>query len=91
MGWTFRGWNPAGNEIFRVVQTGPGGHPACHTGVSGSFSGVKRPERGAYHHPPSRAEFLYLHGPSVPAQAFHEVTFQSIFFPFNNQCTTFRS
>ena len=36
------GWG--GGEIF---QTGPGAHPASCTMVTGSFSGVKRPGRGA--------------------------------------------
>ena len=91
MGWTFRGWNPAGNEIFLVVQTGPGGYLAYYTRGSRSFSGVKRPERGAYDPPPYRAQLLYLHSPPVLAQAFREVTFHSICFRCNNQGTAFGS
>jgi hypothetical protein len=33
------------------VQTGRWSHPACCTMVTGSFLGVKRPERGVDHHP----------------------------------------
>ena len=51
-GWTIRGSNlgGGGGEIF---QTGPGAHPASCTMVTGSFSGVKRPGRGADPAPPS--------------------------------------
>jgi hypothetical protein len=35
--------------------TGPGAHPASCTMGTGSFSGVKRPGRGADHPPPSSA------------------------------------
>jgi hypothetical protein len=38
------------------VQTGPGAHPASCTMGTGSFSGVKRPGRGADHPPPPSAE-----------------------------------
>jgi hypothetical protein len=37
-GWTVRGSNPGGHEIF---QTGPGAHPAPCTMGTGSFPGVK--------------------------------------------------
>ena len=33
------------------VQTGPGSYPASYTMGTGSFPGVKRPERGVYHSP----------------------------------------
>ena len=39
-GWTVRGSNPGGEEIFRHVQTGPGAHPASCTMNTGSFPGV---------------------------------------------------
>jgi len=56
------------------IQTGPGAHPASYTMGSGSFPGVKRPERGVNHPPPPRAKvkervelYLYsLSGPSWP-------------------------
>jgi hypothetical protein len=38
------------------VQTGPGAHPPSCTIGTWSFLGVKRPERGADHPPPSSAE-----------------------------------
>jgi hypothetical protein len=38
------------------VQTGAGGHPASCTMGTGSFPGVKRPESGADHPPPSSDE-----------------------------------
>jgi hypothetical protein len=40
MGWTVRGSNPGGGEIF-PVQTGPAAHPASCTAGIGSFPGVK--------------------------------------------------
>ena len=60
-----------GARFSAPVQTGPGAHPAsCRMGT-GSFSGVKRPGRGADHPLPStrrgheRVE-LYLYSPSGP-------------------------
>jgi hypothetical protein len=46
---------PVGARFFAHVQTGPGAYPASCTMGTGSFQGVKRPERGA-DHPPSSAE-----------------------------------
>jgi hypothetical protein len=43
-------------RFFAHVQTGPGAHPASCTMGTGSFPGVKRPERGADHPPPSSAK-----------------------------------
>jgi hypothetical protein len=43
-GWTVRGSNPSGDEIFRT-------HPASYTVSTGSFLGVKRPGRGVDHPP----------------------------------------
>jgi hypothetical protein len=46
-----------GLEGPRIVsQTGPGTHPTSYTMGTESFSGVKRPKRGAKHPPPSSAE-----------------------------------
>jgi hypothetical protein len=45
-----------GARFFAHVQTGPGAHPASCTMGTGSFSGVKRPGRGADHPPPPSAE-----------------------------------
>ena len=54
------------------VHTGPEVHPAFYTMGTGSFPGVKRPERGVEHPPPSNAEVterveLYLYSPSGPS------------------------
>jgi hypothetical protein len=54
-GWTVRGSNPGGVEIFHDVQTGPEAHPASCTMGTGSFPGAKRPECGANHTHPSSA------------------------------------
>jgi hypothetical protein len=40
-----------GVRFFAHVQTGPGAHPASCTMGTGSFPGVKRPERVADHPP----------------------------------------
>ena len=50
------------------IQTDPGAQPASYTMSTVSFPGVKRPERGVDHPPPSRAEVkerveLYLYSP----------------------------
>jgi hypothetical protein len=42
---------PVGARFFAPVQTGPGAHPTSCTIVTGSFSGVKWPGRGADHKP----------------------------------------
>jgi hypothetical protein len=47
---------PVGARFFTNVQTGPGAHLASCTMGTESFSGVKRPGRGADHPPPSSAE-----------------------------------
>jgi hypothetical protein len=39
------------------IETGPKAHPAFYTMGTGSLLGVKEPERGAEHPPPSSAEF----------------------------------
>jgi hypothetical protein len=54
--------------ISAPVQTGPGAHPASCTKGTGSFPGVKRPEHGVDHPPPSSTEVkerveLYLYSP----------------------------
>ena len=40
-GWTVRGSNPGGGEIYLPVQTSPGAHPASCTMGTVSFPGVK--------------------------------------------------
>jgi hypothetical protein len=47
---------PVGARFFAQVQAGPGVHPASCTMGTGSFPGVKRPECGADHAPPSSVE-----------------------------------
>ena len=54
------------------VQTSPGAPTASYTMDTGSFSGVKRPERGVDHTSLSSAEVkerveLYLYSPSGPS------------------------
>ena len=44
------------------VQTGPGAYPASCTMGTGSFPGVKRPERGADHPPHLSAEVIKGYG-----------------------------
>jgi hypothetical protein len=50
------GMEGPGMEVFAHVQNGPGAHPASCTMGTGSFSGVKRPGRGADNPHPSGAE-----------------------------------
>jgi hypothetical protein len=45
-----------GASFLTHVQNGPGAHPASCTMGTGSFPGVKQPERGADHPPPSSDE-----------------------------------
>jgi hypothetical protein len=47
---------PVRARFYAHVQTGTEDHPASCTMGTGSFSGVKRPGRGAGHPPPSSAE-----------------------------------
>ena len=64
-----------GRDFSAPVQTVSGAHPASYTVGTGSFPGVKRPERGVDHPLPSSAEVKekveqYLNstsGPSWPA------------------------
>jgi len=71
MGWTVRGTNSCGGEIFRTRPDRPWAHPASYTMGTGSFPGVKRPGRGVDHPPPSNAKVkerveLYFYSPSGP-------------------------
>lgn len=66
------------------VQTGPEAHPMFCTMCTGSFLGVNQPERGAGHLLSSSAEVengleLFHHLHSVPAPAYHGVTFTFAF------------
>jgi hypothetical protein len=72
-GWTFRGSNPGGGEIFRSRPDRPWGPPSLlYNGYRVYFPGVKRQGRGVDHPPPSSAEIkekveLYLYSPSGPS------------------------
>ena len=72
-GWTVRGSNPGGGEIFRTSPDRPWGPPSLlYHGYRVSFRGAKRPERDVDHSPPSSAEVkervkLYLYFPSEPS------------------------
>ena len=67
MGWTVRGSNPGKGEVFRTRPDRPWGPPSLlYNGYRVPFPGVKRPERGVNHPPPSSAEVnerveLYLY------------------------------
>jgi hypothetical protein len=50
-GWTVRGSNPGGGEIFRTRPHQPWDHPASNTMSNYSFPGVKRPGPGVDPHP----------------------------------------
>ena len=47
-----------GARFSAPVQTGPGAHPASCTMGTGYFPAVKRPGRGAGHHPHLSAEVM---------------------------------
>ena len=60
-----------GARFSAPVQTGPAAYPGSCTMVTGYFPGVKRPERGTDHPPPSKRRGherveLYLYSPSGP-------------------------
>ena len=57
-----------GAKFSAPVQTDLGAYPASYAMDTGSFPGVKRPERGVDYPPPSRAQVkeivdLYLYSP----------------------------
>ena len=67
-GWTVRGSNPCGGEIFRASPHRPCGPPSL---LYNAYR-AEWPGRGVDHPPPSRAEVnervdLYLFSPSVPS------------------------
>jgi hypothetical protein len=73
MGWTVRGSNPGGCEIFRARPDRPWGPPSLlYNGYLVSFPGVKQPGCDVNHPPPSSTEVkgrveLYLYSPSGPS------------------------
>ena len=57
MGWTVRGSNPGGGEIFHTHPDQLWDPPnLLHNGHWVSFPGVKRPGRGVDHPPPCSVE-----------------------------------
>ena len=77
---TVQGSNPGGGVIFRTRPDRPGAHSASCTMGTGSFRGVKRPEGGINHPPPSSAEVegrvqLYICSSSGPSGPFLGRTF----------------
>jgi hypothetical protein len=59
---------PEGTRFSTHVQTGPVAHPTSYNMDTVFFPGVKRPERGVNHPPPSSAEVkervdLYVYSP----------------------------
>jgi hypothetical protein len=64
---------PVEARLSAPVQTGPRTHPtSCKMGTGSLSQGVKRPERGVDHPPPSSTEDkeiveLYLYDPSGPS------------------------
>jgi hypothetical protein len=71
-GLTVRISNPGGANFSAPVQTGSEFHSTSYTMCTGSFPGIKRPERGLYHSPPCSAEVkervgVCLYSPSGPS------------------------
>jgi len=58
-----------GARFSAPVQTGPGSQQASYTIRTGSFPGVKQPEPGVDHPPPSSAEVNPLAYTDVPETA----------------------
>ena len=58
-GWTVRGSNPGGGEIFRTLPDRPWAS-LLYNGYRVSFAGVKRPGRGTDHPPQSSITLLPL-------------------------------
>jgi hypothetical protein len=65
MGWTIRGSNPGGGEIFRTRPERPFGPPSLLYNGYQVFPGLRRPERVVDHPPPSSAEAEELYICSV--------------------------
>jgi hypothetical protein len=69
-------------RFFAPVQNGPEAHPASYTMGIRSYPGVKRPERGVDHPPPSSAEvegevelYDYIYSPYGPSWFFSKFAF----------------
>jgi len=77
-------------------QTGPGAYPASYTMGTGSFPGVKRPERDVDHPPPSSAGVkerveLYLYPPPLWAfEACSRGNFTFIFTVDLSSCVLYQ-
>jgi hypothetical protein len=73
MGWTVRGTNPGGEEIFRIRPERPWDIPSLQYNGYLVITGGKRPGRGVKHPHLSSAEVkervdLYPYSPSVLSQ-----------------------
>jgi hypothetical protein len=82
-----------GARYFAHVQAGPGAHPASCTMCTGSFPGVKWPERGIVHPPllaprsrMSRAIPLLPSGPPGPVIGRNLLHFLCFFMLSNPLC-----
>jgi len=59
-GWTVRGSNPGGGEVYHTLPNRPWGPSSLlYNGYWVSFPGFKRPGRGVDHPPPSSAKVVY--------------------------------
>ena len=72
MGWTIRGSNPGGVEVFRTCPDRPWGPPRLMRNGHWVFSGVRRSGRGSDHPLPSKCRRherveLYLYSPTGPS------------------------
>jgi hypothetical protein len=72
MGWTVRGSDPGGVEIFRTLLEWSRDYPGFCTMGTGSVPGVKQPGRGLDLWHPSSTDVkpaeLHLHSPSGPSR-----------------------
>ena len=94
MGWTLRGSNPVGDEIFHTRPDSPWCPPSIlYNGYRVSFPRVKRPKRGVDHPPPCSTEVkervqLYLHSPSGSSWPVPGRTYLRTYLPFISYVST---
>ena len=60
MGWTVRGSNPGGNEIYSTLPDQSWGPPSLLYNGYRVFPGLKRPGHGVDHPPPYSAEVMEI-------------------------------
>jgi len=99
MGWTVRGSNPGGDEIFRTCPDWPWGPPSfLYNGYRVFPGGEERPGRDADPSPPSSAVghervvpllFLWAVRPIQNLSACTRVTFTFTFFCLHHNNTSF--